>query len=60
MKKELNRTELTEAVKCYLSKQGIDVDNKDIDITVGRSVTVIDIEDKQQETLTTTDGKNPF
>lgn len=60
MKMELNREEMIDAVKCYLHKQGIDVKNKDINITVGRGTTTVNIEDKQVETLIDTDGENPF
>ena len=45
MKVELEREELVEAVKCYLSKKGIDMDTTDISISVSRTgITTVSIE----------------
>jgi len=60
MKMELNRNELTEAVKCYLGKQGIDVDSKDVSIKLSKNSTIVTVEDKQIETLVDEDGNTPF
>lgn len=49
MKLELNRDELTEAVKCYVSKQGINVENKEVSIKVSRNITIVTIKELKVE-----------
>ena len=45
MKLELNRSELEQAIKCYLTRKGMDIENSDISIVVGKNTTIITLDE---------------
>lgn len=56
MKLELDRSELEQAIKCYLTKKGMDIENSDISIVVSKNTTIITL-DERAKTESTSDIK---
>jgi len=46
MKLELDRSELEQAIKCYLTRKGIDIENSDISIVVSKNTTIITLDER--------------
>ena len=46
MKLELDRSELEQAIKCYLTRKGMDIENSDISIVVGKNTTIITLDER--------------
>lgn len=46
MKLELDRSELEQAIKCYLTRKGMDIENSDISIVVSKNTTVITLDER--------------
>lgn len=46
MKLELDRSELEQAIKCYLTRKGMDIENSDISIVVGKNTTIVTLDEK--------------
>ena len=46
MKLELDRSELEQAIKCYLTRKGMDIENSDISIVVSKNTTIITLDER--------------
>lgn len=46
MKLELDRSELEQAIKCYLTRKGMDIKNSDISIVVSKNTTIITLDER--------------
>lgn len=46
MKLELDRSELEQAIKCYLTRKGMDIENSDISIVVSKNTTIVTLDER--------------